>query len=348
MKICFIQPEIPHYREAFFQKLSRDCNLAVYHSGPPKSHITTKNYQNIRVKQISIRDKFLFQKLPIIEILKNDVVVINGNIRYLSNIILLVLCASLRVKTIWWGHLKSANGSNFWVKFRLYLSRLATNILFYTEREALTAKEKYNHPPLKTHYMSNGLDLESIRRNRKDYTPEQRSIDILFCGRFTKKSNIRGLIAAINSITTPLHVVLIGKGHHDQTAYTAHLKHRHTIEILDSITDENELSVYFNDAKLFVYPGSAGLSVIHAASYGVPSLIHDRWDKHMPEATIVRDYGSGQTYSLAKQDSLPTAINTILNDNEGLVRGSLNGIQATEQLFNINSMVENFWKVAMK
>ena len=348
MKICFIQPEIPHYREAFFEKLSRDCNLTVYHSGPQEFGTTTRNYKNIKVKQLSIREKFLFQKLPITDILNHDIVIINGNIRYLSNITLLVLCASLRVKTIWWGHLKSANGSYFWMKLRLFVSRLATNILFYTEREALIAKAKYNHPTFKTHYMSNGLDLENIRRFRKDYTPEQRSIDVLFCGRFTKKSNIGGLIAAINSITTPLRVVLIGKSHNDQTAYTAHFKHHHNIEILDTKTDEEELSVYFNSAKLFVYPGSAGLSVIHAASYGVPVLIHDQWDKHMPEASIVRDYGSGQTYSLAEQDSLATMINTVLNDNEGLIRNSINGIQATEQLFNINSMVNNFWKVAMK
>lgn len=341
-KIAFIQPELPHYRERFFEILSEKYIVSIYHSGIQKRMDSDAEFATITVSQITVFKRLFIQLLPLRKILKdNDIIIINGNLRYLMSIILLVICYIRGKKIIWWGHLVSANGKDFWIRVRLQVSKLASKILFYTEYESKLAVNKYGYLKNKCCYLSNGLDIDSIKDLRREYEPHKRNIDILFCGRFTKKSNLVELFKALDMIAIPLRVVLIGGELNNMQIPVSPDKSKHSIIGLGAITDESVLSTYFNDAKLFVYPGSAGLSVVHAASYGIPILVSDAWKTHMPEISIVRDFYAGHTFKYDDAKELSKTIRCLLQNANMLKEYSKNGVKACEDRFNIRAMVRN-------
>ena len=136
-------------------------------------------------------------------------------------------------------------------------------------------------------------------------------------------------------------MLLIGDEFGDFKKYDLRQIKHHKIKVLGKITDENELCEYFNRTKIFVYPGSAGLSIIHAASYGVPVLVSDKWSAHMPEITLVRDYLGGATFNFGNTADFAKMIIHCLENKILLKKLSENSIQACEDAFNIDAMIRN-------
>ena len=129
-----------------------------------------------------------------------------------------------------------------------------------------------------------------------------------------------------------------------QAHYKAKLNH-HSISIIEETNNEKELAEYFNDAKLFVYPGAAGLSIIHSLSYGLPILVHNKWEHHMPEITVARDYGAGFLFECNQVTDLAEKIMDLLGQTDCLKTVSNIGLKITEDTFNIECMAKNLIKV---
>lgn len=348
-KIAIIQPALPHYRHDFFSRLGKHFNLLVVHSSAKIFRENQENYEELCVKEINIFGIFFFQFIPFIKLFrKNDIVIINGNIRYLSNLLILLLGIFFNKKIFWWGHLVSANGNAFWIYIRIWLSKMATARFFYTEHESCLAICKYKAPKSTTHFMSNGLDIEHIKSLRKIYNPRYRQIDVLFCGRFTTKAKIGELLLSLEKIKKSLNVLLVGDVGGVLEKNAEFNIHHHKLNIVALTTDESKLSSYFNDAKLFVYPGAAGLSIIHAASYGVPILVSNNWSSHMPEISVVRDYAAGHTFEHGDTLDMANQIEKCLVDFETLAILSSCGKEAADRMFNTQVMVNNIKHVIDK
>ena len=191
--------------------------------------------------------------------------------------------------------------------------------------------------------MSNGLDIGKIKKIRSKYNPHNRDIDILFCGRLTPKANLNLLLNATAQIEEFLNVTIIGSGVlSDDIQLDLFNNKIGSLNVIPECYDERRISEYFNNAKIFIYPGAAGLSIIHAQSYGVPVLVHDNYLNHMPEISLVRDWGAGATFSFNNVASLKLEIEKLLSNENKMKDLSKKGIYATETYFNIDCMVENF------
>jgi glycosyltransferase involved in cell wall biosynthesis len=347
-KILIVQPEVPEYRYPFFSKLNAKFDIVFVHSG--KKWDSPKSTKQIIVPLRSFLKFFCYQKFDIFkEVNKSEIVIINGNIRYLSNLLIILTTLILNKKLIWWGHLQSAGGSLFFKMIRLRIAKLANFRLFYTAYEASIYKNKFPRQRLTTSSMSNGLDINKIKNIRSNYDPNNRSIDILFCGRLTTKSNINLLLNATAEIDKFLNVTVIGSGVLLEDIQVDELNNRiGSLNIIPECYNEETISEYFNDSKIFIYPGAAGLSIIHAQSYGVPVLVHDNYSNHMPEISLVRDWGAGATFSYNDVNSLKLEIEKLLSNENKMKDISKKGINATETYFNINCMVENFCSAIRK
>ena len=59
---------------------------------------------------------------------------------------------------------------------------------------------------------------------------------------------------------------------------------------------------------LFIYPGSVGLSLIHAYNYGLPSIIFSDMRYHMPESAAFKEGFNGISYKKDSATSLARSI----------------------------------------
>lgn len=348
IKILIVQPEIPHYRYPFFRELQSRFNICLAHSGRSWAELTPE--EELLLEEVSFFNILFFQKMKFRKLIGDaDILVINGNIRYLSNLVLIIYAVISKTKFIWWGHLHTAStkkSAHFFKKIRLYISTWADFRLFYTAKEAEQFCQLYPSLISSTSGLSNGLDIEEIKKYRKSYDPSDRKYDVIFCGRFTPKSNLLLLLDAIEYSKTPLQVLLIGDGPLKKIVNKrAQAIRNSNIIILPALFREEELAGYFNASKLFVYPGAAGLSIIHGQSYGLPILIHDNVTNQMPETSIVSDWGGGDYFIENDYISLQVRISEMLFDDERLKAFSDAGIFATESYFNAKIMAENFSSV---
>jgi glycosyltransferase involved in cell wall biosynthesis len=122
-------------------------------------------------------------------------------------------------------------------------------------------------------------------------------------GRLTKKVQIRILYDALESLSIPVNVLVVGRGQIVPTTVSIHQVHH-----VPESYDEEELSYIFNASDLFVYPGAVGLSAIHAMAYGLPVLTRDPGDGCMPESEAVLDGITGSFFAAGDPQDLSRKI----------------------------------------
>ena len=81
------------------------------------------------------------------------------------------------------------------------------------------------------------------------------------------------------------------------------------ITLHGEIYDQENIKKIANNCDIGVYPGDAGLSVVHYMSLGLPSVVHNNYRHHFgPEPTYIKDGFNGVNFS---RDNLETFIEAI-------------------------------------
>ena len=62
-----------------------------------------------------------------------------------------------------------------------------------------------------------------------------------------------------------------------------------SIRWLGALYEQEVMAPWFLSAKVFVYPGYIGLSIMHAMGYGLPVITHDNMDNQSPEVAALRN-----------------------------------------------------------
>lgn len=351
MRIHIVQPVIPHYRVPFFKELYKNNEDLEFYASDRDDIDVQSVPQNIfkytelgKVKRFKgvVWQSGIFN--VIFRFRKNDKLVINGNPRYISNFLVIMLARIIGVKVIWWGQGWSSNTTSFTFKVRTYLMGLADAVILYTDKEkSLFPKTKLKG---KVFALNNGLDNRVIKKLCINYNPTERKNEILFIGRLTDKSKLDNLIRAISSIDSSIILNVIGDGPNLN-------KYEHLTKLLGltgrvkfwgSIVDEERIATIANSSKVFVYPGNVGLSLIHAFNYGLPAIVHSTTSKHMPEISCFEKNLTGEEYNLLDESSLGTVIENLILDSNKLMKYSLECKRRVSVSYNIEAMVSNFYK----
>ena len=357
MKVVIVQPAIPSYRLGLFSRLADRLGpqLLVYAS-PGKLGVLTEHAPCAWERTLgpirAVLPGLEWQPGALsIPLDRGDVLVVSGAPRCLSNIALLLKARWKGARTIWWGHYWSSTSRPWRAGLRMVLMRLADAILFYTDREAeeYLATRKNNRKPVAA--LNNGIETGEIVTLRKPYDPVLRPRDLLFIGRLTRKAELALLLEALAlPVCAGVTLDVIGEGGEEEAlrrqASVLGLSGR--IAWHGGTTDERQIAEIANRCKAFVYPGSVGLSLIHAFAYGLPAVVHDdRW-KHMPEIAALRAGTNGLTFAEGSAASLADTIRALLGDHPALKRMSTEGIAMTDRTFNTKDMAERFYKTIME
>jgi glycosyltransferase involved in cell wall biosynthesis len=110
----------------------------------------------------------------------------------------------------------------------------------------------------------------------------------------------------------------------------------------EATVDEARIAEVANRCRLFIYPGSVGLSLIHAMAYGLPCVVHDRRKKHMPEIAAFEQGVTGLSFAHEDETDLARSIASCLADPAQLERMSAACIRVTSESYNTEAMCHRF------
>ncbi|MFQ2560592.1 glycosyltransferase family 4 protein [Aeromonas caviae] len=354
MKIHIIQPSVPKYRVAFFQKISRFYDVNIIAAKKDFLGVTS----NLEIKNVSYLseffsywDKFFWLKgLPLIKgYSKDDVVIINGNPRILNFMLLFIFLKLRSVKTVWWGHGWSAGSRGILSRIRIKMMRLADAVLLYTdyEKERIGINNCYA--------LNNGLDSSEIdhvikaANTERSYEPPIKSL--VFIGRLTEKANFSFLLEALAKTKCNCSLNVIGGGDKDIEfkALADELGVSHRVNWFGSVFDEAEIAKIMLNSHAFIYTGAVGLSLIHAFNYGLPAIVHDSREGHMPEFAAFIDKYNGFSFISGDIDDAANKIDFLFSlSNDEQLKLSNNAKETVNISYNIDDMVQRFNRLISK
>ncbi|WP_282175222.1 glycosyltransferase [Vibrio diabolicus] len=348
-RLIIIQPAIPSYRVPLFERLSKLHNLKVI--AAKEDFLGVKSILGLHFSTYCsgffafLGAFYWLRGLPLLkEYSKGDIVVLNGNPRILNFMILFVLLRLRGITTVWWGHGWTANSFGVASKVRLFIMRhLPSARLLYTDDEV-------NRLGLdNTFALNNGLDSESIRNAISKVDPHTTTsssgkLHLVFIGRLTKKSNVSLILDALKLLDNRFHLDVIGDGEELQE-----LVNSANLRGIDSritwhgrVYNEDQIAKVMLGSHYFIYPGSVGLSLIHAFNYSLPAILPEDKKKHMPEFAAFKEGYNGFSY-IDNPHALAELLNKIYNksieEHEVLKR---NAFETIENTYNLEDMVKRF------
>jgi len=357
--VIVVQPALPAYRLDFFERVARQFGdrFHVYYSPTDMGAITDGSSTRPWAKKIGLLKNLApgiewQQGVLGIAIRQGDVVVVSGGPRCITNIVLLIKARLSGAKTIWWGHLWSATTKAHRFYIRLMLMRLSHALLFYTDEEVATYKSRVRPSDRRlVMALNNGINIDEVAKYRKPYESASRSNSILFIGRLTDKANVSLLFRALalmasNDVT--LDMIGDGPEREGLESLARDLQITHRIRWHNGTTDEAAIARIANNCAIFVYPGSVGLSLMHAMAYGLPAIVHDDRTAHMPEIAAFTDGGTGLSFLKDSPSDLAGKIIQILGGHVWRSDMSKRAIDCMERSFNTRDMATRLFKLALE
>lgn len=284
MKVAIIQPLAPHYREAFFEELSKRFAVDVYIYENDRIVSEAKFRESAcRVIRLACwrRKAFrLFNPLPFLG-RKYAVVVLTGSPFLPSNWLIMAACRLTGRKTILWGQgisvRKYVAEAKKMPRLMRWFYRLASGAWFYTETEAELWKRLL--PSLVCCGLGNtisgveqiltfraGADqLEAWKKKYRIATPR----NLIFCARFSNPHRRSELLPVIMDRLDPREygLIVIGDGPEKPD-----LSGKANVYDFGGLYDDAVKRELFSIAGIYLQPGWLGLSVVEAMAYGLPVL----------------------------------------------------------------------------
>ncbi|WP_299256766.1 glycosyltransferase [uncultured Kushneria sp.] len=342
-RLLIIQPAIPLYRVPFFERLRESTVFKIIASNMDENDVVSRtdntSFESVILDDVKKIKGVVFQRgvlKYILQLQRGDVLVINGNPRYIVNVLAAMLVKLKGVKIIWWGQVWSANTTNNSFRVKRWVMRFFNAVLVYNDQEASLLKKYLGD---KVFSINNGINNKDISILRKEYDVSARAGNVLYIGRLTEKSNFSFLIEALDRVSNiTLHV--IGNSTNREDIY----KPDSNVKVIfhGELNDENKISNVANKCLFFIYPGAVGLSLLHAFNYGLPALIHNKKHKHMPEANLFEERVNGVSFQCDDISDLASKIMSLNNHEYDLGRMSINAISACENDYNTEAMVGRF------
>ena len=353
--LIIVQPAVPSYRVDFFSRLAATYpgNVIVHGSDEDMGALTSHTLPNwYSALPVIRRSSFGFEWQPgavSIPLKRRDILVVCGAPRSLSTIALMLRARWTGVKTIWWGHYWSATTRSWRFHLRMVLMRLADAVVFYTDEEV----DKYFDQLVVqdgriVSALNNGIDVVPVRKYRRAYTAVARAKKVLVIGRLTAKAQLGVLLIAMKDpALKDVELEVIGAGPElDALMLKAKdLGVASRIKWHDETTDEELIAAVANKCRLFVYPGSVGLSLIHAMAYGLPSVVHDDSWTHMPEIAAFSDRLTGFSFRAGDPSDLARTLATALANSDQLDAASAEAVLRVDSTYNTAAMSERMLEV---
>jgi glycosyltransferase involved in cell wall biosynthesis len=286
-----------------------------------------------------------------------DVLVVTGNPRFLSNYPLVFEAKSKGIGIVWWGHGWTAGANPATAAIRRRIMRRMDVLLLYTDYEV----EDYAHRGFSRSRLfatNNGIDMgpidsaigawntDRIANFKRKHNLQSRRV-LLFCGRLTHKAHLDVALRALKRLIASddsYLLVVIGDG--DRRELLQDMAKSLGIDnyalFLGAQYEESELAPWFLSADCFVYPGSIGLSGIHALGYGLPVVTHSNRQNHMPEFSALVPSQNAALFEESDHSELARVIMDLCAQPERRATMSVNARETVERSYTLAHSISRF------
>jgi glycosyltransferase involved in cell wall biosynthesis len=248
-------------------------------------------------------------------------VIFLGNIYYLSTWLGIIISRLLGKKVILWTHGVRSKESGLKRHFRLLFYGMADCLFLYGNgAKDILIREGFSEDKLYVIYNSmsySSLRLSNVRSvfssSKPSLTRDKSETQLIYSGRLTTGKNLQLLIDAIYSLNNNGHrmkLLLVGDGPQrlGLELRCNDLGILNLVSFAGSCYQDSLLDSYFSQSDICVIPSSAGLSVLHAMSFGLPVITDDDFARHGPEVEAILPGLTGSYYKANELDSLTEKI----------------------------------------
>lgn len=278
---------------------------------------------------------------------KGDVIVVCGDIHQLSSLWIAISARLKGVKVVWWGHHKSASPNELNVKIRLWIAKCLSDIMLcYTDAGIKYLVER-GFDISCVFATGNTIDLQAVETAVKKWNGERKYGNrktLLFCGVLRQKVRVDVLLNSLKLLKNKgvdVHCALIGTGEKEVEwkRLSQELGLSDMVTWVGELRGQDNLAPWFLSSDLFVYPGSIGLSIIHAFSYGLPVVLNNNINNHGPEYEAFHPGENGWAFEENNPIDLAEKIESALADSQLRKRGE-EGKMFVCKNYSMSRMVE--------
>lgn len=366
IRVDIIQPRIAEYRVPLYYGLLEDPRFDIGIQAS-ESYLGNKSSQGLSgafdldhpiIKIPSTT--FTWQKnlRPLKVRQKGDVLVVCGDIHQLSNLPVIFNAKRKGIGVLWWGHHRSAGARDARVNLRLMITRwLSDCVLCYT-LEGADYLRRRGFDANRVFAAGNTIDSREIDRAvnlwsqpKLDEFRKINKVDgvplLLFCSVLRPKTELDLLLKALSEAClrkVEWKLVVVGDGvmREPYQKLAERLGVDGRILWLGTMFEQDSLAPWFLSSDCLIYPGSIGLSLLHAFGYGLPVLTHDNKHNHGPEFEALQPEINGLLFKEGDSGDLAKKILRVLESDELRKSLSHHAWLTSHETYTMGRMVENF------
>lgn len=344
------QRVLPSYRVPFFDELAGRCEggLSIF-AGTPLSIEAIKTVEELNkaefvmAKNLQIADPsspfYLCWQNGIVDWLTRwvpDSLIIEANPRYLSSLQAIRWMHHKGSPVIGWGLGVPRTGNRLERFLRHKFLNLLDGVIAYSNRGV----KEYRQLGLTDVFLAYNTaspkpSWEEPKRNLEQTGP----LTVLFVGRLQARKRVDLLIEACQRLpeNSQPKLVIVGDGPVlDDLKSLAKEKYPKTL--FEGAVYGETLETYFHKADIFVLPGTGGLAVQQAMSFGLPVIVA-KGDGTQDD--LVSDKNGWQVQP-GNLDALIKVLEQALNDVSNLRRKGSESYRLVSEQINIDTMVDQF------
>lgn len=352
------QRVLPVYRAPFFDLLARSCEGGVsLFAGQPRPHegiVTTSSLAIARyasARNIHLLDGrfYLCYQVGFLHWLATwnpDVLIVEANPRYLSTPAAVRWMKRRGRPVLGWGLgtgltasplsspketlTRRGGGARMWASFL----RQFDGLIAYSQRGA-GEYAALGFPRERLFVACNAVSpapSHFVERSDVNVPPV-----VLFVGRLQARKRVDALLRACAQMPFLLRLIIVGDGPERQNLEALARRIYPSAQFVGA-KQGDELAAYFTAADLFVLPGTGGLAVQQAMSYGLPILVA-KGDGTQDD--LVRP-GNGWQVPPEDEAALTVALREALSDMGRLRKMGAESFRIVAQEINLEKMVEVF------
>lgn len=366
LRVRFVQPLIPKYREALFAKLAATpgITLEVWADLQPKqgSLKGAASHTDFACVHKPYREigPFIWQPGEFTAVQRPaDVVIMPWNSRYVQLIPALLRGRTNGVRTIVFGHGLGKRESWLRRRFRNAILALCDACILYSrgQADALIAE---GHAKERIFVAPNSVDAAPIDAAKAAWPPAKvdaflaergcvRGKTLLYISRLEQWKRIDILLRAVATLAPKepaLRAAIIGDGEDRPRleALARELGIADRVLFVGALYDEMQLAPWMLGAACLAFPAAIGLSMLHALNYGLPVITSDDRLPHGPEIEALRHGENGFLYRDGDVGSFAEMIATTIGDPAVQRRLSAAALATVtgESAWNLDAMLRGF------
>lgn len=356
-KVRIFEPTVPEYRVALFTGLaSRYPNrIEIVTADPNSCHIKGAicDYDH---KRVEIGPVSIYKGLTLNGLERGDVITVDGSPKSISPMMIALRARLDGIGVVWWGHHVSANPRWYRVMIRIWIARLLSDVfLCYTDAGVKFLVE-HGYPKDRVFATGNTIDTSAINAEIASISNGQflESFKrenglsgckiLLFCGRLRPRNGLDVLFEALVTLNADAEryiCVVVGNGPEWDQLHSLAIKLNvdRYVKWVGELRGQHQLAPWFMSADLFVYPGTIGLSLIHAMAYGLPVVVNDNPWIHGPEYVAFENGVNGWAFKENSPASLADTIIEVFSNEDELRKRAISAKAKIQAEYSIEQMI---------